>query len=213
MKKLHKILVAVFMAALVAVIALFAVGCGETTTAKSAKLTGVYNSDKKIVYQNFQPTYNYYYFIISQQMIETYDDGTYCLTVTAVMYSNVKFGPDVPANEYTANEQGTLNVKYYGKCKETDKTADDTTLVLSKPTRIVSSKKGSTYIDTDRWTAAMADTTRPTDPSTGEKGDALTKAEYLEAQLKAWEEGDLEIYTILTTATFEAVSALIVSYM
>ncbi|MCH5351831.1 MAG: hypothetical protein J1F39_07690 [Clostridiales bacterium] len=210
MKKLRKILSAVLMAALVAAVAVFAVGCSGGEAA-AANLTGVYNSNKSIKYTNFQPTYNYFYFVISQQTIETYDDGTYCLTATSVMYSNVTFGADVPSNEFTANEQGTVNTKYYGKFTETDKTEDDTTLVLAKPTRVVYSKKGSAYIDSANWTDAMAEATRPTDPSTGEKGDPIDKDAYIASKLAAWEDGSLEIYVILGSATFDAIGAFVLS--
>ena len=210
MKKIHKILVAIAMAVTTVVMTVALAACGGGS---SAKLTGVYNSDKSIRYANMQPTYNYFYFVISQQTIETYDDGTYCLTATGVMYSNVTFGADVPADKYTANEQGTVNTKYYGTFTETDTTEDDTTLVLAKPTRVVYSKKGQSYIDTANWTDAMAEVTRPTDPQTGNKGDALDKDAYLESQLKAWESGNVEVYVVLGTATFSAISSFVVSYM
>jgi len=202
------------IAAIVAIVAVVCMGvtlaaCGGGT----AKLTGVYNSDKTLRYANMQPQYNYFYFVISQQTIETYADGTYCLTATGVMYSNVTFGADVPADKYTANEQGTVNTKYYGKFTEKDATADDTTLVLAKPTRVVYSKKGNTYIDTANWTEAMAEATRPVDPQTGEKGDALDKDAFIDTKITAWTEGDVEVYVILGTATFSAISAFVVSYM
>lgn len=209
MKKLHKILVAIALAITTLVLTVAMAGCGGST----ASLTAFYNSDKTIKYTNFQPAYNYFYFVISQQTIETYDDGTYCLTATGVMYSNVTFGADVAADKYTANEQGTVNTKYYGTFTEKDTTADDTTLVLAKPTRVVYSKKGSAYIDTDNWTDAMAEVTRPTDPQTGEEGDALDKDAYLEQQLSAWSSGDVEVYVILGTATFGALSDFVVSYI
>lgn len=209
MKKFHKILATVLTVATLSAVTVLAAACGGSTAA----LTAVYNSDKTLRYTNFQPAYNYFYFIISQQTIETYGDGTYCLTATGVMYSNVTFGADVAADQYTANEQGTVNTKYYGTFTEKETTADDTTLVLSKPTRVVYSKKGSSYIDTANWTDAMAEVTRPVDPQTGEKGEALDKDAYLESVLTAWEGGDIEVYVVLGTSTFAAISDFVISYM
>lgn len=209
MKKLHKILAAVLMATLVAALAVFAVGCsGGDNTAAAAKLTGIYNSDKKIAYSNFAPNQNYRYFTISYQTIETYDDGTYCLSVSSVGYSNVTFGVDVASGNFEANEKGTATTRYYGKLTVEDPTADDATYVLGKPTRVVSSKQGNYYIDTAVWNEKMADATRPTNPETGTKGDPLDKDTYLEQQLGAWKDGNIEVFMILSNSMFDFIAGI-----
>lgn len=204
MKKTSKILAIILSIAMLAVVLVVVAACGES----EAKLTGIYNSDKTITYMNFAPTYNYRTITIKSQLIETYDDGTYCLTVSTVVYSNVTFGEDIPSANFTANEKDTVTVKYYGTLTITDATEDDATYVLGKPTRVVQSTKESKYIDTEAWTEEMADTTRPTDPQTGAKGDALSKEEYLEKQLKAWADGDIEVFMMLGTASFKYIKGI-----
>lgn len=204
MKKLNKILIAVVLAvaSIVMTVALAACGGGE------AQLTGMYNSNKQISYMNFAPQYNYRIMTIKNQIIETYADDTYCLTVSSVTYSNVTFGENIPTADFTANEKDTVTTKYYGKLTVNEATEEDATYVLGKPTRVVNSTKEKSYIDTANWSDAMAETTRPIDPQTGEKGDALDKDAYLEQQLKGWADGDIEVYVMFGTAAFEYIKGV-----
>lgn len=197
---------------LITLVAAIAVVCATVSLAAcggAAKTTGYYTANKEIRYTNFQPTYNYFYFIITQQSIETYDDGTYCLEVNGVMYSNVKFGADVPSDAFTANEQSHITTKYYGTFTEKEKTEDDVTLVLAKPTRVTSAKKGAILVDTANWTEDMSKAVTPKDE------EAVTAEAYLESQVKAevFAEAGLEIYVMYSSYSFASIQGLVLSHL
>ena len=199
-----KLLVALVAVAAAVCMSVSLVACGGA----AAQTTGYYTANKEIRYTNFQPTYNYFYFVITQQSIETFDDDTYCLTVNGVMYSNVKFGADVPSGEFTANEQGHVTTRYYGTFTETEKTDDDVTLVLSKPTRVTHANKGALLIDTANWTDKMSEAV------TGEGEEAVTADAYLTSRVKdVFTDSGLEVYVMFSSYSFASISGLVLSHL
>lgn len=198
---------------LVSIVAIAAVVCMGVSLAacggSAAKTTGYYTADKQIRYTNFQPTYNYFYFVITQQSIETFDDGTYCLTVNGAMYSNVKFGADVASDAFTANEQSHVTTKYYGTFTEKEKTEDDVTLVLAKPTRVTNAKQGALLVDTANWTDAMSA------QETAEGAETVTADAYLASQVKSevFADAGLELYVMFSSYSFSSISGLVISHL
>mgnify|MGYP001623687181 FL=1 len=151
--KLKKLVVAAACAAaaVIATVSLAACSGGGAT------LTGEYLSNNSYSYANMLPTYKYYYVTFSGQALETYSDGTYCLTVNEIMYSNVSFGPDVPSGSETANDRGQKVTKYYGTFTQEVDPSDETLafITINVPERVVFASSGYPTLDTANWTDAM----------------------------------------------------------
>ncbi len=201
MKKFAKKLLVAFIAvAAMVCMGVMLAACGGG----AAKSTGYYSANKQISYQNFQPASNFFYITVTEQSIETYDDGTYCLTVNGSCFSNIKTGADVPTEAFTANEKGHAVVKYYGTFTENEKTEDDVTLVLAKPTRVTYARQGKMMVDTANWTDAMSA------QETAEGKDPVTADAYLASKVseEVFVEGGLEVYVMYTAYSFKAIPAL-----
>lgn len=153
--KLKKLVVAAACAAaaVIATVSLAACSGGAAT------LTGEYLSNNSYSYANMLPTYNYYYVTFSGQTLETYSDGTYCLTVNEIMYSNVSFGPDVPSGNETANDRGQKVTKYYGTFNQESDPSDETLsfITINVPERVVFASSGYPTLDTANWTEEMTE--------------------------------------------------------
>lgn len=151
--KLKKLVVAAACAAaaVIATVSLAACSGGGAT------LTGEYLSNNSYSYANMRPLYNYYYVTFSGQTLETYSDGTYCLTVNEIMYSNVNFGPDVANGKETANDRGQKVTKYYGTFTQESDPSDETLtfITINVPERVVFASSGYPTLDTSNWTEAM----------------------------------------------------------
>ena len=151
--KLKKLVVAAACAAaaVIATVSLAACSGGGAT------LTGEYLSNNSYSYANMLPTYKYYYVTFSGQTLETYSDGTYCLTVNEIMYSNVSFGPDVPSGSETAYDRGQKVTKYYGTFTQESDPSDETLtfITINVPERVVFASSGYPTLDTSNWTEAM----------------------------------------------------------
>ena len=151
--KLKKLVVAAACAAaaVIATVSLAACSGGVAT------LTGEYLSNNSYSYANMRPLYNYYYVTFSGQTLETYSDGTYCLTVNEIMYSNVSFGPDVANGKETANDRGQKVTKYYGTFTQESDPSDETLtfITINVPERVVFASSGYPTLDTSNWTEAM----------------------------------------------------------
>lgn len=151
--KLKKLVVAAACAAaaVIATVSLAACSGGGAT------LTGEYLSNNSYSYANMRPAYNYYYVTFSGQALETYSDGTYCLTVNEIMYSNVSFGPDVASGSETANDRGQKVTKYYGTFTQEVDPSDETLafITINVPERVVFASSGYPTLDTANWTDAM----------------------------------------------------------
>lgn len=154
--KLKKLVVAAACAAaaVIATVSLAACSGGGAT------LTGEYLSNNSYSYVNMLPKYNYYYVAFSGQTLETYSDGTYCLTVNEIMYSNVSFGPDVANGKETANDRGQKVTKYYGTFTQESDPSDETLtfITINVPERVVFASSGYPTLDTGNWTETMTET-------------------------------------------------------
>lgn len=151
--KLKKLVVAAACAAAAVIATVSLAAC----SAGGATLTGEYLSNNSYSYANMRPTYNYYYVTFSGQTLETYSDGTYCLTVNEIMYSNVSFGPDVANGKETANDRGQKVIKYYGTFTQESDPSDETLtfITINVPERVVFASSGYPTLDTSNWTEAM----------------------------------------------------------
>jgi hypothetical protein len=199
---------------------------GGTTAATTATMTGYYTSNKKIVWQNMTPTYNYYFMIINEQSIETYDDMTYCFTVTAQMFSNVHYGPEYATEQGESNEQPHIITKYYGTYSVAKSTKSSVTLSLGTPSRVFYAKQGGMYYDTGAWTQAMGN------DLAGADGIAKTAEEYLQSKLvttvteyndageatgtkdvELFPSEGTEVYCATKTCAFTILDAFVLSYI
>lgn len=167
----------------------------------SAKSLGFYSADKTLTYQNFQPNYNYYFFLINSQGVELFEDNTYCFEAIQIMYSNVYFGPEVPADKFTANEKGHSVTKYYGSYSVVEEDADFKEVKLSAPTRVTTATQNSIMVDTAAWTEAMSEAVTPKD------APKVTGEAYLVSQAEKFGEG-VDLSIVLATYSFKHVTAL-----
>ena len=147
--KLKKLVVAAACAAAAVIATVSLAACSGGAT-----LTGEYLSNNSYSYANMRPLYNYYYVTFSGQTLETYSDGTYCLTVNEIMYSNVSFGPDVANGKETANDRGQKVIKYYGTFTQESDPSDETLtfITINVPERVVFASSGYPTLDTSNWT-------------------------------------------------------------
>mgnify|MGYP001777738093 CR=1 FL=1 len=154
--KLKKLVVAAACAAAAVIATVSLAAC----SAGGATLTGEYLSNNSYSYVNMLPKYNYYYVAFSGQTLETYSDGTYCLTVNEIMYSNVSFGPDVANGKETANDRGQKVTKYYGTFTQESDPSDETLtfITINVPERVVFASSGYPTLDTGNWTETMTET-------------------------------------------------------
>jgi hypothetical protein len=161
MKKSMKICVAVLSALMaLSVMAACGNGGGDNPAAKQAKLSGSYNSESHIDFFTAYPGYTYRQATFTVQNLETYDDGTYILTVVAPTFSGgLTFDPlGTGDTHYSATDRGNLAAKYYGTFTSSDEGGLLLT-VLAKPTRVTYNYRGTSttayFADTANWTEAM----------------------------------------------------------
>lgn len=194
---------------------------GGNSTSVST-MTGYYTSNKVIAWQNMTPAYNYYFMVINEQSIETFEDSTYCLTVTAQMFSNVHYGPEYrndaedPDLLATSNEQPHVITKYYGKYTEVETKKSSITISLETPTRVFYAKQGGAFFDTGNWSDKMSS-----------NADNMTADAYLASKLVTqvmnmdgtttektlFPDDGLQVYIKTTGCSFEALSDFIVTYI
>lgn len=196
--KLKKALIAALSVTVVAAAALSMAACGGG----SATQTGAYLSENNLTYRNMLPQYNYFYAVSTTQQLDTFDDDTYCLTITTSMYSNISLGPDVPTGQETWNDRGQTITRYYGSCTVEADPSDETLsfVTISTPTRVVYSSFGSQYFDTANWTQAM------TDATAGEDGSTMDGTAYLASRVENFPASGIEIMVNLSMCTFYQVS-------
>lgn len=197
-------------AAIVTAVAIMAMLLCFTACGGAAKPTGSFLSENQIRYMNFHPTFNYRTLTSTTQQLDTYDDGTYCLTVTAVTYSNVTFGQDVPSGEATWNDRGQVVTKYYGTCEIVVDSEDSTIeyVTISTPTRVAYSSFGSYTVDTGaEWTEQMTEAASIKDSQSGEIVTEISSAEaFIELKTEGFPAEGIEIMVSLTTCNFDQVS-------
>lgn len=215
--KLKKLVVAAACTAAAVIAAASLAAC----SGGSATLTGEYLSNNTYEYMNFATgmptdmTYNYYYATYKAQTLETYSDGTYCLTMNEIMFSNVNFGQSVPTDEATANDRGQKVAKYYGTFTQQSDPDDETLLfvTINVPSRVVFASSGYPTLDTANWTEEM---TRSAVELAGQKQGGLgvavneegvvTAEMVLEGKTKGFKAEGIEIMVTLNDGKFTQVS-------
>lgn len=184
MNKIKKTMVV----AMTAVVALSAVACGQgskeeakgsTEAAKSSTektVNGFYGSTQDVGFVSMYPNYTFKQATFGVETIETYEDGTYCLTWTSSNYSGALSYNDDGTHEEVP--RGADTFKYYGtyKSEESDGLL---TLTLSAPESLTAARLYTTtdtaagYINTEAWTDDMGAAVA------GEDGASMTAEEYL----------------------------------
>lgn len=209
--KLKKLVVAAACAAAAVIATVSLAAC----SAGGATLTGEYLSNNSYSYANMRPLYNYYYVTFSGQTLETYSDGTYCLTVNEIMYSNVSFGPDVANGSETANDRGQKVTKYYGTfTQESDPTDETLTFItINVPERVVFASSGYPTLDTSNWTEAMTQSAvdLAAQPQGGlgvsvNEDGTITADMVLEGKTEGFDAEGIEIMVTLNDGKFTQVS-------
>lgn len=209
--KLKKLVVAAACAAAAVIATVSLAAC----SAGGATLTGEYLSDNSYSYANMRPLYNYYYVTFSGQTLETYSDGTYCLTVNEIMYSNVSFGPDVANGKETANDRGQKVTKYYGTFTQESDPSDETLtfITINVPERVVFASSGYPTLDTGNWTETMTETAveLAAQPQGGlgvsvNEDGTITADMVLEGKTEGFKAEGIEIMVTLNDGKFTQVS-------
>lgn len=203
MKKIISVLLVVAMMACL----LSACG-GKAPEAKAAgKTTGIYLTPAQLSYSNMRPQYNYYTTTFTQQELTLMDDNTYCLIISASMFSALELAEST--NDAKGNERTNFITKVYGTCTSKPNDLDDDLLdvTLGAVTRVVKSYDQTYFIDTDAWNDTMGKAVVPpvgVDQTTGapiydENAKPLTAQEYL-ATIKL---AETEIQVNNKLATFD----------
>ncbi len=127
--------------------------CGST--AKEAKLVASFISPAKLTYNNMRPTYNYYLTTYDFEVLDVYDDNTYCLTLSSSTFSALIL-PET-GNDAQGNERSNSLYKYYGTFTSVQDDLDPNTYVytISVATRLIATSDEGWYIDTANWTDDM----------------------------------------------------------
>lgn len=195
---------------------------GSDTPGGTTTMTGYYTSNKNIAWQNMTPAYNYYFMVICEQSIETFDDMTYCLTVTAQMFSNVHYGPEYRNDPEdadhlaTSNEQAHVITRYYGTYEEIETKKSSITISLQAPTRVFYAKQGGAYYDTLNWTEKMSSN------ADGLTAEAYLKSKMVGEQINAdgstteyelFPSGGVEVYIKTSGCSFEILQNFLVTYI
>ncbi len=189
--KLKKILFGAMAAAAIGTMLFGMAACGGS----AAKSTGTYLSENELTYTNMLPKYNYFFIVSTTQQLDTFDDNTYCLTVTTSMYSNISVGPDVPTGEETWNDRGQTITRYYGECTVTVDPEDESIVYvnISTPTRVVAASFGAATIDTSgEWTEAVV-----------KASGAETATDYLAGKTEKFPTEGHEFMVSLKTCSFD----------
>ncbi len=209
--KLKKLVVAAACTAAAVIAAASLAAC----SGGSATLTGEYLSNNEYSYTNMLPTYEYYFVTFSGQTLETYSDGTYCLTTNEIMFSNVNFGQGVPTDQATGNDRGQKVTKYYGTFTQESDPDDETLLfvTINVPSRVVFASSGYPTLDTANWTEEM---TQSAVDLAGQKQGGLgvavneegviTAEMVLEGKTKGFKAEGIEIMVTLNDGKFTQVS-------
>lgn len=203
MKKIISVLLAVALMATL----LTACGAKAPEVKASGKTTGIYLTPAQLSYSNMRPQYNYYTTTFTQQELTLMDDNTYCLIISASMFSALELAEST--NDAKGNERTNSITKVYGTytSKANDLDDDLTDVTLGAITRVVECFDQTYFIDTDAWTDAMGKAVVPpvgVDQTTGapiydENAKPLTAQEYI-ATIKL---AETEIQVNNKLATFD----------
>ena len=209
--KLKKLVVAAACAAAAVIATVSLAAC----SGGSATLTGEYLSNNEYSYTNMLPMHKYYFVTFSGQTLETYSDGTYCLTMNEIMFSNVNFGPDVANGSETANDRGQKVTKYYGTFTQESDPSDETLsfITINVPERVVFASSGYPTLDTANWTEEMTESAvnLAAQPQSGlgvsvNEDGTITADMVLEGKTEGFKAEGIEIMVTLNDGKFTQVS-------
>lgn len=160
MKKWKKVVAAA--AAVLAVVASTAVFAG--CSGGAAAVTDVYSANPSSEGTAMYLTSPMQMIVVSEETITSYDDNTYCLSVSYTAITGLT-AITTGGNEEVIN-RGTTILEYYGSCTSIEDSGI-TVLTLSSPERMTISNTDSLmtgglpvgYFDTDNWTTSEEMTT------------------------------------------------------
>ena len=161
-------------AIVVSAAALVASGGALAGCSGGASIDGVYTASRFAFFTAY-PGATYKQLTSAVQTLETYDDGTYAMTViTKSLSGDLEFDPADSGDPDIegVNDRGQTMDVYYGTYTSTESDGF-ITFVLSAPTDIISSTAG-TYISTLAWTDKMGQ------DAVGEGEEAITEEQYIE---------------------------------
>lgn len=146
--------------------------CGNSDNAQSASstaaaeekvdktLTGFYVSNQNVDFRSMYPTYTFKIATFGLQTVETYADGSYCLTQSTSSFSGgLVFSDDGSHDEVP---RGSTTYRYTGTYTSAEESGL-LTLTLSAPTAVATvdtlstGSTGCGYVNTEAWTEAMGD--------------------------------------------------------
>ncbi|SCP98433.1 hypothetical protein [Anaerobium acetethylicum] len=133
-------------------------GGTDTTKAVESELTGYYASNANVAFMSMYPGYTYKQSTFGVQTIETFSDGTYCLTSTDTVFSGALLFNDDGTHEEIP--RGSINMIYDGTYTSEEEEGI-MTLTLSTPTAVMANSSLSAgsepigYLNTEAWTDEM----------------------------------------------------------
>lgn len=129
---------------------------GKKEETPAVTLTGSFTSPANLTYVNNRPTFNYFMTTFDFEVLDTYSDNSYVLTVSSSCFSALELPEE--GNAAKGNERVNYLSKYYGTFTKTvdDLDEDMVYFSLSEPTRVVSNYDSIYYADSANWTDAMS---------------------------------------------------------
>ena len=181
------------IAAMAMAIALLAglTACGSNEAPADKTLNGYYTSTQNVTFISAYPAYTFKQATFSVQTLETYADGTYCLTAVDSNFSGTLTFADDGSHEEVP--RGVNSTKYFGTFTSTEQSGL-LTVTLSAPTSVAVASNYSVgdtvlgYLNTAAWTDEMG-------TLVGGENGAMSAADYLASVAFG------EISVIIDTAT------------
>ncbi len=168
--------------------------CGGNAPAEKT-LNGYYTSTQNVSFFSAYPQYTYKQATFSVQTLETYSDGTYCLTAVDSNFSGTLTFADDGNHEEVP--RGVNSTKYYGTFTSKEESGL-LTVTLSAPTSVAVASNFSVgeavlgYLNTAAWTDEMGTV------AGGENG-AISAEDYLASVAF----GEVSIIIDTATDTFD----------
>lgn len=164
--------------------------CGGNASANKT-LNGYYTSTQNVSFFSAYPQYTYKQATFSVQTLETYSDGTYCLTAVDSNFSGTLTFADDGSHEEVP--RGVNSTKYFGTFTSAEESGL-LTVTLSAPTSVAVASNFSVgeavlgYLNTAAWTDEMG-------ALVGGENGAMSAEDYLASVAFS------EISIIIDTAT------------
>lgn len=192
------------LAAMAMAIALLAglTACGSSDAPTGKTLNGYYTSTQNVSFFSAYPEYTFKQATFSVQTLETYSDGTYCLTAVDSNFSgSLTFADDGNHEEVP---RGVNSTKYFGTFTASEESGL-MTVTLAAPTSVAVASNYSVgeavlgYLNTEAWTDDMGAL------AGGENGpmsaqDYLASVAFSEVSVIIDTATDTFDYTVLTPA-------------